>query len=69
MGLGKGQASPGNTGEGRDDSLLLLNLVYCTVLTSLPVPKLDAEFVMGSALELSCLGSQVFSVAFILLSS
>lgn len=29
MGPGKGQASPGNTGEGWDDSVLLLNLVYC----------------------------------------
>lgn len=29
MGPEKGQASPGNTGEGRDDSVLLLNLVYC----------------------------------------
>ena len=57
----------GDTGEGGDDSVLLLNLVYCS--DQPPVPKLDAEFVVGSALELSCLGSQVFTVACIVLSS
>lgn len=62
MGPGKGQASPGNTGEGRDDSVLLLNLVYRA--DQPPSAYTDAELVMGAALELSCLGSQVFTVAF-----
>lgn len=67
MGLGKGKLPQGTLEKA--EMTVFYCWIWCTVLTSLPMPTLDAEFVMGAALELSCLGSQVFSVVFIVLSS
>lgn len=63
MGQGKGQASPRNTRESRDD-ILLVNLPH-TVSNQPPMPQLDSEFVKVAVVDSAAFGNWACTIAFI----